>query len=94
MHWKKNMQPLDWSCLNDVLIEDEEGDIRPMGVPYFKEKKLADGVWQVLSDGDYRGRRGADPHRWRHGPRKHPGILPEPVPGKASVSSVPDPQPF
>lgn len=53
MHWRKNMQPLDWSCLNDVLIEDEEGDIRPMGVPYFKEKKLADGVWQVLSDGDY-----------------------------------------
>ncbi|MFV0414624.1 MAG: MBL fold metallo-hydrolase [Oscillospiraceae bacterium] len=53
MHWKKNMQPLDWSCLHDILIEDEDGDIRPMDEPYFKAKQIAPGIWQVLSDGDY-----------------------------------------
>ncbi len=55
MKWKRNMKPLDYSALglSSILIEDEEGDIRPMSEPYFKEKKLADGVWQVLSDGDY-----------------------------------------
>ena len=30
MKWKKNMQPVDWSCMSDILIEDEMGDIRPM----------------------------------------------------------------
>lgn len=53
MKWKKNMQPVDWSCMSDILIEDEMGDIRPMSEPYFKAVPLAEGVWQVLSDGDY-----------------------------------------
>ena len=53
MQWKKTMQPVDWSCMSDILIEDEEGDIRPMSEPYFKATPLAEGVWQVLSDGDY-----------------------------------------
>ncbi len=55
MKWKRNMKPLDYSSLHldNILIEDEEGDICPMSEPYFKAKKLADGVWQVLSDGDY-----------------------------------------
>ena len=47
------MEPVDWSILSDILIEDEEGDIRPMSEPYFKAKKIAPGTWQVLSDGDY-----------------------------------------
>ena len=33
MRWKKNMEPIDHSCLQDILIEDEEGDIRPMSEP-------------------------------------------------------------
>ena len=53
MWWKKNMEPLDWSRFSDILIEDEEGQIQPMSEPYFKERKIADGVWQVLSDVDY-----------------------------------------
>ena len=53
MWWKKNMDPIDWSVFNDILIEDEDGDIRPMSEPYFKAKKIAEGTWQVLSDGDY-----------------------------------------
>ena len=53
MWWKKNMEALDWSRFSDILIEDEDGDIRPMSEPYFKGKKIAEGTWQVLSDGDY-----------------------------------------
>lgn len=53
MWWKKNMKALDWSRFSDILIEDEDGDIRPMSEPYFKSKKIAEGTWQVLSDGDY-----------------------------------------
>ena len=53
MWWKKNMEPLDWSRFNDILIEDENGEIQPMSQPYFKAKKIAEGTWQVLSDGDY-----------------------------------------
>ena len=47
------MEPVDWSILNDILIEDEEGDIRPMSEPYFKADKIAPGTWKILSDGDY-----------------------------------------
>ncbi len=53
MRWKKNMEPIDFSCLHNILIEDEEGNIVPMDEPYFKAKEIAPGVWQVLSDGDY-----------------------------------------
>ena len=53
MRWKKNMEPIDHSCLHDILIEDEEGNIQPMDEPYFKAKEIAPGTWQVLSDGDY-----------------------------------------
>lgn len=53
MWWKKGMEALDWSRFSDILIEDEDGDIRPMSEPYFKPEKIGDGVWRVLSDGDY-----------------------------------------
>ena len=52
LKWKKNMGPLDLSSLTD-LIEDFEGNIQPESEPYFKATKLADGVWSVLSNGDY-----------------------------------------
>lgn len=52
LKWKKGMGPLDLSSLTD-LIEDFEGNIQPESEPYFKATKLADGVWSVLSNGDY-----------------------------------------
>ncbi|MDO5423839.1 MAG: MBL fold metallo-hydrolase [Eubacteriales bacterium] len=53
MRWKKNMEPIDFSALHEYLLEDEEGKILPMDVPYFKEKQIAPGTWQILSHGDY-----------------------------------------
>ena len=53
MNWHKNMGPLDFSKFKDILLEDPDGDIRPQSEPYFKATKLAEGVWQVLSDGDH-----------------------------------------
>ncbi len=53
MDWKKNRELIDFSPLHDYLLEDEEGNILPADVPYFKEKKIAPGTWQILSHGDY-----------------------------------------
>ena len=53
MKWHKNMGPLDFSKFSDILLEAPDGDIRPQSEPYFKATKLAEGVWQVLSDGDH-----------------------------------------
>lgn len=53
MDWKKNRELIDFSPLHDYLLEDEEGSILPADVPYFKEKKIAPGTWQILSHGDY-----------------------------------------
>ncbi len=53
MKWKRGMGPLDMSRYHDILIEDPDGGFQPMDEPYYKAKKLAEGTWQVLSDGDY-----------------------------------------
>lgn len=53
MKWYKDMPPVDFSSRHEVLIEDADGTLTPMDVPYFRAEKLADGVWQILSDGDY-----------------------------------------
>ncbi len=53
MDWKKNPELIDFSPLHDYLLEDEDGNILPADVPYFKEKKIAPGTWQILSHGDY-----------------------------------------
>ena len=53
MDWKKGMGPLDFSSVKDILLEDPFGDIRPQSEPYFRATPIADGVWQVLSDGDH-----------------------------------------
>ncbi len=44
---------IDFSCKHDILIRDEDGTLRPMDEPYFESKKVADGTWRILSDGDY-----------------------------------------
>lgn len=44
---------IDFSGKHDVLISNEDGTIQPMDQPFFEAKKVADGTWQILSDGDY-----------------------------------------
>ena len=53
MNWYRNMPPVDFSARHDVLIENADGTLTPMDEPYFCAEPLADGVWQILSDGDY-----------------------------------------
>lgn len=53
MKWRKNLGALNFSPLADILLEDEEGDIRSTAEPYFKAKLIAPGTWQVLTHGDY-----------------------------------------
>ncbi len=53
LQWKRGMDPVDFSCFDNDLLMDEDGDVRSRATPYFKAKEMADGVWQILSDGDY-----------------------------------------
>lgn len=53
MEWYKNMPPVDLSSRHEVLIEDQDGLLTPMDEPYFRATELDEGVWQILSDGDY-----------------------------------------
>ena len=39
------MEPLDFSRFENILAEDEEGNIQPMSEPYFKAKEIAPGTW-------------------------------------------------
>ena len=52
LKWKKGLGALDCSSL-EGLVEDYEGNIQPASQPYFKVKEMAEGVWQILTDGDY-----------------------------------------
>lgn len=53
MNWYKGMPPVDFSSRHEVLIEDWDGILTPMDVPYFKATPMAEGVWQIMSDGDF-----------------------------------------
>ena len=53
MKWKRNMEAVSYDCMDTFYLEDYEGDIRLASELYVKVNKLADGVWQVLTDGDY-----------------------------------------
>jgi len=44
---------IDFSCKKDILLEDENGLLVPMSEPYFRHMQMGDGIWQILSDGDY-----------------------------------------
>lgn len=44
---------IDFSCKHDIWIDNRDGTFSRMDEPYFKSWKLADGVWRVLSSGDY-----------------------------------------
>lgn len=53
MQWKRNMKGLDLSTLEDIILEDVQGNLQSRSEPYFKAELIAPGTWQVLSDGDY-----------------------------------------
>ena len=44
---------IDFSCKHDIWIDNGDGTLSRMDEPYFKSWKLADGVWRVLSSGDW-----------------------------------------
>ncbi len=43
----------DFSCKHDILIRDPEGTLTPMDVPYYRSEKVRDGIWKILSSGDW-----------------------------------------
>lgn len=47
------MKFIDFSSKHDVLIQNEDGSLTPMDVPYFQAKLVMPGTWQILSDGDF-----------------------------------------
>lgn len=44
---------IDFSAKHDTYILNPDGTVQPMDQPYFSSEKVADGTWQILSDGDY-----------------------------------------
>ena len=44
---------IDFSCKHNIWIENDDGSKSRMDEPYFKSWKLAEGVWRILSSGDY-----------------------------------------
>lgn len=44
---------IDFSCKHNIWIQNDDGTKSRMDEPYFKSWKLADGVWRILSSGDY-----------------------------------------
>jgi len=44
---------IDFSARHDVMIQNDDGSLTPMDVPYFKSTLIAPGTWQILADGDY-----------------------------------------
>lgn len=47
------MNPFDFSCKHDILLQDEDGTLRPMDEPFFQAEEIAPGTWKILSDGDF-----------------------------------------
>lgn len=44
---------VDYSCKNNILLEDEQGLRVPMDQPYYRAAEIAPDTWQILSDGDF-----------------------------------------
>lgn len=44
---------IDFSSKHNILIQNRDnGVLRPMDAPFFESHLIAEGVWQILSDGD------------------------------------------
>ena len=44
---------IDFSPKHDCWIRNDDGSLSRMDEPYFRSEKLAEGVWRILSSGDY-----------------------------------------
>lgn len=44
---------IDFSCKHDIWIRNEDDSLSRMDEPYFREEKIAEGTWRILSSGDY-----------------------------------------
>lgn len=44
---------IDFSCKHEVWIRNGDGSLSRMDEPYFQAELVRDGVWQILSSGDY-----------------------------------------
>ena len=44
---------IDFSCKHDIWLEDEDGSLQRMDMPFFRAWPVAPGTWRILSDGDY-----------------------------------------
>jgi glyoxylase-like metal-dependent hydrolase (beta-lactamase superfamily II) len=44
---------IDWSSKHNILIHNPDGSYSPMDEPYFVSEKVCEGVWKILSAGDY-----------------------------------------
>ena len=47
------MHYIDFSCKHNILLEDQDGTLKPIDEPFFRAIKIANGTWQIHSDGDY-----------------------------------------
>lgn len=47
------VETIDFSPRQDVMIQNDNGSLTPMDVPYYEVNAVAPGTWQILSDGDY-----------------------------------------
>jgi glyoxylase-like metal-dependent hydrolase (beta-lactamase superfamily II) len=45
--------PIDFSSKHDILIRNFDGSLQPMDEPFYESKIIAQGTWQILSDGDF-----------------------------------------
>jgi glyoxylase-like metal-dependent hydrolase (beta-lactamase superfamily II) len=44
---------IDFSSKHNIMIQNDDGTLTPMDVPYYRSKLIAPGTWQIESDGDY-----------------------------------------
>ena len=44
---------IDFSCRHDILIRNPDGTLSPMDEPFYRSEKVGDGIWKILSSGDY-----------------------------------------
>ena len=47
------MNNIDFSCKQGILLEDEDGTLRPMSEPYFQAEEIWTDTWKITSSGDF-----------------------------------------
>lgn len=46
------MNNIDFSSKHHILLRHPDGTLLPMDEPYFESRQIAEGTWQIRSDGD------------------------------------------